>query len=60
MLVESFTVESPNVKYTEDFITSKYEYASTKLNRSEQGEWKIKPTTTTYEFRVERKVPKLG
>lgn len=60
MLVDSFTVQSPNVCYTDEHITSTYDYASTKLTRTEKGSWVVSPTSTQYQFRVDRRVPKLG
>jgi len=59
MLVDSFQVNSPNVVYTDEAITSKYEYNTTKLERAGNG-MTVTPVQTQYEFRVERKVPKLG
>lgn len=60
MLVDSFVVRSPHVSYTEEAITSTYDYASTRLSRTDRGDWEVEPTTTRYEFRVERPLPKLG
>eukprot|EP00243_Klebsormidium_subtile_P002980 TRINITY_DN16104_c0_g1_i1.p1 TRINITY_DN16104_c0_g1~~TRINITY_DN16104_c0_g1_i1.p1 ORF type:complete len:511 (-),score=204.43 TRINITY_DN16104_c0_g1_i1:554-2086(-) len=63
MLVESFKVESPNVKYEEDAITSKYQYQSTELShavKDGKSEWTVKPTATEYTFKTSTKVPKLG
>jgi hypothetical protein len=60
MLVEDFQVQSPNVTYTDDHITSTYNYDSTKLTRTEKGSWVVSPTSTQYQFRVDRRVPKLG
>jgi myo-inositol-1-phosphate synthase len=60
MLVEKFKVESPNVHYEEDAIVSSYDYQSTSVERSSDGKWTVKPTTSRYEFRTETKVPKLG
>ena len=60
MLIHDFQVDSPNVQYGEEFITSTYNYQSTKLERSAEGKWAVVPTSTEYEFRVNRKVPKLG
>lgn len=60
MLVEDFQVQSPNVSYTDDYITSTYNYESTKLTRTEKGSWVVSPTSTQYQFRVDRRVPKLG
>jgi myo-inositol-1-phosphate synthase len=59
MLCRNLKVESPNVQYTPDFIESKNEYQSTEL--TVQGETLVAtPTTTQYEFRTKRAVPKLG
>lgn len=60
MLVEEFQVASPNVKYSDDYIQSSYDYESTKVSRSTDGKWTVQPTATKYEFRVNRKVPKFG
>ena len=60
MLVDEFTVNSPNVVYTEDTITTTYDYKSTELRQDAQGKWIVEPTSTQYEFQVDRKVPKLG
>lgn len=60
MLVEKFVVDSPNVTYTDDCIHSKYEYNTTELDRAADGKWKVKPVTTTYEFKTDTRVPKLG
>ncbi len=61
MLLENFKVESPNVVYSESDITARYEYQSTSVERGADGKsWTVKPTTTTYEFKTDRRVPKLG
>eukprot|EP00897_Mesotaenium_endlicherianum_P004104 jgi/Mesen1/3721/ME000202S02811 len=63
MLIDNFRVDSPNVVYTEDFIQSKYEYQSTELTnvlKDGKFEWIAKPTSTSYDFKTDRKVPKLG
>lgn len=60
MLLESFKVVSPNVQYTEDTIQSTYRYDSTRISRNEKGEFLVEPTSSTYEFAVNRHVPKLG
>lgn len=60
MLIENFTVESKNLVVSDEFLTSTYEYESTELNRSADGSWTVKPTSEVYEFRTERRVPKLG
>jgi myo-inositol-1-phosphate synthase len=60
MLVDTFKVASPNVVYTDDAIESSYRYDSTRVSRGEDGSFSVEPTSTTYEFRVDRRVPKLG
>ena len=59
MLVDEFKVVSPNVRYTDEAITSTYRYDSTEVKRTDKG-WEVRPTSTTYEFKVDRRVPKLG
>lgn len=60
MLVENFKVDSPNVAYEEDCISSTYSYQHSAIDRTADGQWVVKPSTTTYEFRTSTKVPKLG
>jgi myo-inositol-1-phosphate synthase len=60
MLVKEFVVDSPNVAYTEEAITSTYAYQTTDIGRSADGKWVAKPTTHTYQFKTSRRVPKLG
>ena len=63
MFIESFKVDSPNVKYTENEIHSVYNYDTTELvheNRNGTYQWIIKPKTVKYEFKTETHVPKLG
>jgi myo-inositol-1-phosphate synthase len=60
MLVDSFKVASPHVTYTDDEIRSVYQYDSTKVSRTRDGEFVVQPTRTEYEFSVDRRVPKLG
>ena len=60
MLVEQFKVESPNVHYGEDSITSTYTYHNTEVERTEEGQWKVKPQATEYTFKTDTRVPKLG
>jgi len=55
-----FTVESPNVKYTDDSIVSRYSYRTTSVSRSENGSYVAAPKETTYEFKVDRRVGKVG
>lgn len=60
MLIEDFKVLSDNVVYSEEYITSTYSYDSTQLTRDSKGSWIVSPTSTEYQFRVDRRVPKLG
>jgi len=63
MFIESFKVESPNVKYTESEIESVYNYETTELvheNKNGTYQWVVKPKTVKYEFKTNTHVPKLG
>ena len=61
MLCNSFKVRSPNVEYTPDQIKSKYEYSTAKVVKEGDGsEWVVEPQTETFDFTLERKVPKMG
>lgn len=55
-----FTVNSPNVVYTSDEIKSKYTYRTTLVNQTSDGKLIAVPKETVYDFKVERKVPKVG
>lgn len=55
-----FTVNSPNVVYTDDEIISKYTYRTTSVDQTSEGKYVATPKETVYEFKVERKVPKTG
>jgi len=57
---EVFTVNSPNVTYTDAEIRSKYTYRTTKVEAGADGKFVATPTETLYDFKVERKVPKTG
>ena len=58
----SLRVESPNVKYTDDLIESRYVYQTTdvKLVDSKAQSYVAVPRQTTYTFRTQRRVPRLG
>jgi len=52
-------VQSPNVKYEEEFIEAKYNYETTDVEN--QGDiYKITPRKVNVTFRTKRRVPKLG
>jgi len=55
----SFRVNSPSVQYTPEHIFSEYQYRTTKT-KFENGELVVDPVETTYSFKTERKVPRLG
>jgi myo-inositol-1-phosphate synthase len=57
---ELFTVNSPNVNYTDAHIKSKYVYRTTAVSRSAGGKLTATPKETTYDFKVDRKVPRTG
>ncbi|KAK7178033.1 myo-inositol-1-phosphate synthase, partial [Paraphaeosphaeria sporulosa] len=55
-----FFVESPNVEYTDETIKSKYTYRTTAVSKSSNGKYVAVPKETLYDFKVDRKIPKLG
>ncbi|KAI5927074.1 myo-inositol-1-phosphate synthase [Camillea tinctor] len=55
-----FTVNSPNVTYTDNEILSKYTYRTTNVTRGANGKYVATPRETLYDFKVDRKVPKTG
>ncbi|KAL9103031.1 MAG: hypothetical protein Q9163_001890 [Psora crenata] len=55
-----FTVESPDVTYTEREIKSKYVYRTTAVSQVGGGNYVATPKETVYNFKVERKVGKVG
>ncbi|KAN0048200.1 hypothetical protein ACTA71_002595 [Dictyostelium dimigraforme] len=58
-MFESFKVNSPNVKYTEEHIISDYTYQTTKI-QTVNNELIVEPVNEKYIFKTERKVPKMG
>ncbi|KAL8759105.1 MAG: hypothetical protein Q9199_000987 [Rusavskia elegans] len=57
---DMFTVDSPNVTYTENEIKSKFSYYTTSVTDSGDGKYVAKPKETVYDFKVDRKVGKVG
>lgn len=55
-----FTVNSPNVTYTDTEIKSRYTYHTTDVRKGADGQFVATPKNTVYDFKVDRKVPKLG
>jgi myo-inositol-1-phosphate synthase len=54
-----FTVDSPNVEYTQEYIQSKYTYRDSKVSYTPNG-ITVLPTEKEYHFRTQLQVPKLG
>jgi myo-inositol-1-phosphate synthase len=55
-----FTVDSPDVQYTDDHIKSKYVYRQTSVTKSANGSYVASPKETVYDFKVDRKVGRVG
>ncbi|KAI1402994.1 myo-inositol-1-phosphate synthase [Hypoxylon fuscum] len=55
-----FAVSSPNVVYTDSEILSKYTYRTTSVTRDGSGKYVATPKETVYDFKLDRKVPKVG
>ncbi|KAF3008171.1 hypothetical protein G7054_g753 [Neopestalotiopsis clavispora] len=55
-----FQVESPNVVYTDSEIRSKYTYRTTSVKKNDNGKYVATPKETNYDFKVDRKVPRVG
>jgi myo-inositol-1-phosphate synthase len=59
MLVDTFRVDSPSVRYSDEHITSTYAYDTTET-AIEDGAFVVRPAEKQIKFQTERKVPKLG
>lgn len=55
-----FTVDSPNVQYSDHLIKSRYVYRQTTVKKSANGSFVATPKETVYDFKVERKVGRVG
>lgn len=55
-----FEVNSANVEYTPEFIKTKYTYRTTAVTQNANGKYVAAPKETLYDFKVDRKIPKLG
>lgn len=55
-----FTVDSPNVCYTDDEIRSKYTYRTTEVTQATSGQYVATPKEVVYDFKVDRKIGKVG
>lgn len=58
--VEPIKVNAPNTTYSADYITSKYTYHSSVVEKTASGGFNVTPIEKKYEIRTERKVPKTG
>jgi myo-inositol-1-phosphate synthase len=58
--IDLFTVNSPNVVYTDTQIKSKYTYRTTSVTQNAEGKYVATPKETIYEFKVERHIPRTG
>lgn len=56
----TFVVNSPNVCYTDTEIKSKYTYRTTSVETDSNDNLVATPKETQYDFKVDRKVPKVG
>ncbi|KAK6526216.1 Myo-inositol-1-phosphate synthase [Orbilia ellipsospora] len=57
---DQFIVNAPNVVYTDSTIKSSYIYHTTKVTRGSAGTLEAVPVETEFDFKVERKIPKVG
>ncbi|KAI4217029.1 MAG: hypothetical protein LQ351_000337 [Letrouitia transgressa] len=57
---ELLSVDSPNVTYTDKEIRSKYVYHTTSVSQSEAGMYIATPKNTVYDFKIDRKIGKVG
>lgn len=55
-----FTVQSPNVVYTDHEIKSQYAYQTTQITRTADNKLVATPKAINYHFKVDRKVGKVG
>ncbi|KAI9705120.1 MAG: Myo-inositol-1-phosphate synthase [Candelina mexicana] len=55
-----FTVNSPNVVYHDSEIKSKYTYRTTSVELTEDGKYVATPKEMVYDFKVDRRVGKVG
>lgn len=55
-----FTVNSPNVTYTDNEIRSRYKYRTTAVTKGNDGRYVATPKEVQYDFKVDRKVGKVG
>jgi myo-inositol-1-phosphate synthase len=56
----SFTVDSPDVVYSDSTIKTKYTYRTTSVSKAANGQYLAAPKETVYDFKVDRTVGKVG
>ncbi|XP_033726568.1 inositol-3-phosphate synthase 1-A-like [Pecten maximus] len=56
----SFTVESPNVRYSKRFIESDYTYQTSTVEKNGPSSYKVTPVDIKMTFRTDRQTPRLG
>ncbi|KAF8270182.1 inositol-3-phosphate synthase [Lactarius quietus] len=57
---DAITVQGENTVYSDEYITSTFHNRGADVVVQEGGRYVIKPTVTPFEFRTQRKVPKIG
>ncbi|EEH18259.1 hypothetical protein PABG_00822 [Paracoccidioides brasiliensis Pb03] len=55
-----FSVDSPNVVYSDEEIKTRYVYRTTAVTRGADGTYVASPKESAYDFKVDRKVGKVG
>lgn len=55
-----YTVDSPNVVYSDSAIKTKYIYRTTSVSKTAGGQYVAHPKETAYDFKVDRAVGKVG
>ncbi|KAK3064240.1 Myo-inositol-1-phosphate synthase, partial [Teratosphaeriaceae sp. CCFEE 6253] len=57
--VTRFSVDAPNVKYTDDAVTAQYTYRTTDVSLVD-GKYQAKPKESIYDFETKTTVGKVG
>lgn len=60
ILADTFEVDSSNVRKEGDTLVSSYDYATTEVDQTAAGAWRVRPVTQKIEFQTDFNVPKLG
>ena len=60
MLVDSFDIQAENVVRDGDAMVSTYDYQTSAVERSAEGNWSVRSSKTQVQFKTNTKVPKLG